>query len=419
MLHFPWTMIGLGLPCIFLLESLLRAARGLHRRDPGGWLGLRRAHALVAAAVVTAAMAIATFYPTVTPGDDAFIGAQAPAESVEAWIVSTPTEGRVFHAAARVRLLPESPSRDLAQVLRLAQRAMELEPLPHSYLLLAHTLHVSERDEEAAEVYAGLLDHQATFGLSPRAVELFVRDVRDPRLLARALARATPGAWSLVLAAVRAQSGWPAALDVLMEGTEVREDRAAAWEALIRFCIDESQYELALAWLGVTLQAPELQRDERAEFARLELDVLARLGRHALMERKLAAYLLEFPENRHLVFRALRALGSPLEAPRELVARVRDDHGRFCRGVMTPTERSTCDRVKAWMLEHEGLADEAIDALELLASSTGRRAEFVDILVRQRRCVRLRVWAKRNQLAKQMARDFERCEGTQEDTGPP
>jgi len=418
MLHFPWTMLGLGLPCIFLFDSLLRASWARQRRKSGAWVRLRRAHAVLAGLALTVALLIATFYPHQTPGDADLSRPETwSAERAAVWIVEAPTEGRIFHAAARAHLRDPGQAKDPERLLRFAERAMALEPLPHSYLLLAHALHQAGRDEEAVEHYDWLFAHQKRLGIPRNTVTLLVQDIRAPELMARALRRAQSSTWSVVVHQVREQQGWPGALDLLLEGTEVREDRVAAWSALIRFCMDESQYDLALAWLGLAIEAEEVTPDERVALIGLELEVLTRAKRGALMRQKLSTYMGEHPDDRGLAFRSFRLLGAPSGSGDDVAAGVRRRHEQFCRGVMTPGERNTCAEIRAWLLERDGQIDEAVDVLEQLTSKTGKRQKLVALLVRQRKCVRLRVWAKLNGVVRQTSRDIDRCEAR--DQGAP
>ena len=451
-LHFPFFMIGLGIPLMVAWTSIRERTLATrykkstvsdenktqdHPRKQGGLsvvksffirgLSLSSRRALVGASVgLVVVMGVSCYRVLGEPGrvmkDDIEALKGSELRELAQWM---PSEPKLYVQYAHE--LERREESDVKAWLPLYKRAEELEPTPPYQTLYARALWLSGRHDEAQERFNMVIQRLGHMAY-PKALMVMLSTIPEPEVRAKVLSSATPDVWKKATVAIEKVEGQVEAQAFLQELTLVLPRDIHAHEQLLRYYVSHKQW--ALVQMNLSLLAFSSMDDEvmkRDVLVDLEIGLLLSQGKqedamdyiHSHRDIKspsFARYVVQLTEG--LIARQ-RTGGSFTK--NELLELFKGSHLVACMNVssahpLSKPEALNCQRHRAWVLEYEDRIDDAERAWARFAEEYARPDDLGAFYERQARCTSLRLQVKqmkaeksKESLIKRLESRYKRC----------
>lgn len=446
--HFPFFMVGLGIPMLALWAScrertLARRFRSsassesrpsesdehLESKDRGssprarlrrGWIYGVQASRTQPRSVLLVAITLSccigfTFRLLGEPGrvfDEEL--ATIDAERARELARFMPSEARLFVQYAR-----EGLDEDPAARLKLYRRAYELEPTPPYRTLLARAAWEAGEREEAVELFSRLLELEGHMTYN-KSYLVMLETVRETKARAEIASRANVIVWRRLIKLIDRVEGDIAVQDFLQALTDAMPRDVQAHELLLSHYAAQGRWELVRMQLSLLQLANfgEQEQDKRALLLEMQLrDLLA-----SKQTRRAAAYILDHHEDvrRHerLAAHAIGLMPDIMQlatqkdaqsqelwrslswAPeRELLLQWFDDLYKNVCVVSLDEQQDAASKLacrlhRPWTIEFSGDLEEAEESWKAVAASLDDPDKLAAFYERQGRCTSLKIMTK-------------------------
>lgn len=378
--HFPFMALGIALVAAVAVEACLDS-----KRDPLFVTTSPKTAAVYLLGLTVAVAGLVTARVTVlTPGAEADLQLE-PQQRVERALHLYPTDGRLMSALS---LQAREDDPDKAQ--ELARQAFELRPMPQQQTLLARSLGLVDETEEAAALYADLIDADRRranyhFGLVGERIR---HDIRRPAMRAAVMADTTDRNITRFHREIVNEEGRFPAIEFHLELIEQRPDRVLSHLKLIDLYRDVEQELLAEVYarnlVDRNLVGPDGERPAGLVQLLKLLDDQGRTGEARNMADRAFDAGLATPELARTVLSLMP--GDPDE--------LHDDHRPLleaavsvgCRAPYEGGERRICWRKRALVAEADDNVDRAESLLRRIERVYDDPRPLIRLLRRHRNC---------------------------------
>jgi hypothetical protein len=410
-MHFPFFMLGLGLPLVVAWASLReralvkRTRRESDRETPVpptrsrfGWLvtGSRLSARKVVGLCVVCGVAggLGVYRLAWQPGRlfNTDIKALDMAQARHMGNV-LPTEPQLY-----VRLAASSEFQDdLEGQQGLYRVAYELEPTPPYEMLWARALWRAGEHAQAQEVFSRNLQLQG-YRAYKRGLAVMLETVSGGDDRAAIVEAGGPVLWTRTWKLIDKVEGEIQAQDFLQAMTDRRGDDVAAHELLVDFYIVKKRWELLnmYAQLLMMWRFEDVERGQELMW-RARLRVLEAKRDPGARERLVVAQIEHFSQSErlapHVIGMTPRLLAR--EDIDELMPPLQRAHEKVCRGEQgLLRHRDICEIHRAWMHEHRGELERAEELWRQRARRLGSWDVLGEYYERHALCTSIRLLVK-------------------------
>ncbi len=386
--HFPFFALGIAIPAIAVLEVAHSKERGGaegilrsgHLLVLGGW----RQWALVGAMAVAGIWFIAANNHFETAGDLPAHEGQRQ-EELNHWLEATPTDARLYAAAAQQASRQGEKSRSI----KLAQHAVRLEPTAQMRLFSARTMWKAGREEDALDAYRHVFSPHFPQNLIGWIGKYLVPVVQKPAAIARALGRATPRQWRVAARVIRRDYGEVAVQTFALQLVDGHPTAYEPYRQLIRSYLRTRHFALAELWARMLISRGLKGADGATGQALLVQAIWEQGGRQRA--RRLAWKAFEHdPSDEDLAMRLVQyRTKDPKESSQREAAAIGVVVQRFCSHPENNVVLRRCWLAKGWLAERQGRLEDAEYVYERVQRKLGDPESIASFYARQGRCIKL------------------------------